>query len=188
MAGGGHAGPADAAVALRFQDRRSLASLALGEIGDVGAAIVEGRVLLRGSMRDLMAAAAGLLRGDPARANAGWWQQMMARARSRAVHTIARDARQVQFHYDLSDDFYALWLDARRVYSCAYYPRAGMTLAQGAGSQARPHLPQAAPGSWRAPARHRRGLGRTAAVAAEHYGVDATGITLSRNQQPMCSA
>ena len=40
------------------------------------------------------------------------------------------DARQVQFHYDVSDDFYALWLDPRRVYSCAYYRDADMTLAQ----------------------------------------------------------
>lgn len=180
--GGGHAGPADAAVALRFQDRRSLASLALGEIGDVGAAIVEGRVLLRGSMRDLMAAAAGLLRGDPARANAGWWQQMMARARSRAVHTIARDARQVQFHYDLSDDFYALWLDPRRVYSCAYYPRAGMTLAQ--AQEAKLDLIcrklRLAPGERLLDIG--AGWGGLLLWAAEHYGVDATGITLSRNQ------
>ena len=37
---------------------------------------------------------------------------------------------EVQAHYDLSDDFYALWLDPRRVYSCAYYRSPGMTLAQ----------------------------------------------------------
>ena len=33
-------------------------------------------------------------------------------------------------HYDVSDEFYALWLDPRRVYSCAYFRDAGMTLAQ----------------------------------------------------------
>lgn len=31
-----------------------------------------------------------------------------------ALHTLERDAQQVQFH-DLSDDFYALWLDPLRV-------------------------------------------------------------------------
>ena len=45
-------------------------------------------------------------------------------------HSIERDARQIEFHYDLSDDFYALWLDPRRVYSCAYYRTPDMTLAQ----------------------------------------------------------
>ena len=55
---------------------------------------------------------------------------MLGRARSVAAHTLAHDARQVQFHYDLSDDFYALWLDPRRVYSCAYYRSPELTLAQ----------------------------------------------------------
>ena len=113
-------GAPDPAVTLRFRDRMALVALATGEIGNVGAAIVEGRVALEGGMRDLMAAAAGLLTRDPAREqHHGWWQRVLARARSMAAHTVARDARQVQFHYDLSDDFYALWLDPRRVYSCA---------------------------------------------------------------------
>lgn len=47
-----------------------------------------------------------------------------------AVHTLQHDARYVQFHYDLSDDFYALRLDPRRVYSCAYFRDPGMTLAR----------------------------------------------------------
>src|SRR3990167_7716152 len=124
-------GAPEPAVTLRFRDRMALVALATGEIGNVGAAIVEGRVALEGGMRDLMAAAAGLLTRDPARdQHHGWWQRVLARARSMAVHTLAHDARHVQFHYDLSDDFYALWLDPRRVYSCAYYRSPGITLSR----------------------------------------------------------
>ena len=66
-AGGPHLGAPDPAVVLRFRDRMALVALASGDIGHVGAAIVEGRVALEGGMRDLMAAATGLLTRDPAR-------------------------------------------------------------------------------------------------------------------------
>jgi cyclopropane-fatty-acyl-phospholipid synthase len=37
-------------------------------------------------------------------------------------HSRARDATAVRHHYDVGNDFYALWLDRRRIYSCAYFP------------------------------------------------------------------
>jgi cyclopropane-fatty-acyl-phospholipid synthase len=176
-------GAPDPAVTLRFRDRMALVALAMGEIGNVGAAIVEGRVALEGGMRDLMAAAAGLLTRDPAREqHSGWWRRVLARARSMAAHTVARDARQVQFHYDLSDDFYALWLDPRRVYSCAYFRDAGMSLAQAQEAKL-DHICRKlrlAPGERFLDIG--AGWGGLLLWAAEHYGVDATGITLSRNQ------
>ncbi len=36
----------------------------------------------------------------------------------------------VQAHYDLSDDFFALFLDPTRTYSCAYFERDDMTLEE----------------------------------------------------------
>ncbi|GKS96436.1 cyclopropane-fatty-acyl-phospholipid synthase family protein [Acidovorax sp. SUPP2825] len=182
LPGGQRLGRAQAPVALQFRDRRSLAALLSGEVGDLGAAIVEGRVRFEGRMRDLVAAAAALLHGDPAREQAGWWTRMMARARSRAVHTITRDAQHVRFHYDLSDDFYALWLDPRRVYSCAYYRDGAMDLAQAQEAKL-DHICRKlrlAPGQRFLDIG--AGWGGLLLWAAEHYGVDATGITLSRNQ------
>jgi cyclopropane-fatty-acyl-phospholipid synthase len=37
------------------------------------------------------------------------------------LHSQQRDQQAVQFHYDLSNEFYKLWLDERLVYSCAYF-------------------------------------------------------------------
>ena len=37
-------------------------------------------------------------------------------------HTRGRDAVAVRHHYDVGNDFYALWLDRRSIYSCAYFP------------------------------------------------------------------
>jgi cyclopropane-fatty-acyl-phospholipid synthase len=176
-------GARDAAVTLRFRDRMALVALASGEIGKVGAAIVEGKVALEGSMRALMAAAAGLLARNPVQdSRHHWWRQVLARARSMAVHSVPQDARQVQFHYDLSDDFYALWLDPRRVYSCAYFRDPTMTLAR--AQEAKLDLIcrklRLQPGERFLDIG--AGWGALLLWAAEHYGVDATGITVSRNQ------
>jgi cyclopropane-fatty-acyl-phospholipid synthase len=37
------------------------------------------------------------------------------------VHSKERDRRAISFHYDISNDFYSLWLDRAMVYSCAYF-------------------------------------------------------------------
>jgi len=37
-------------------------------------------------------------------------------------HSRQRDAIAVRHHYDVGNDFYALWLDRRMIYSCAYFP------------------------------------------------------------------
>ncbi len=44
------------------------------------------------------------------------------------LHSLARDREAVRFHYDVSNDFYALWLDRRMVYSSAYFTDPGENL------------------------------------------------------------
>ena len=188
LPGGRHVGPPQAAVKLEFQDWSSLATLAAGQIGKLAEDYVEQRVRLEGRMRDIMAAAAGLLPGSPVTSDTSWWTQMLRRARSLASHTHQKDAEQIRFHYDVSDDFYALWLDPRRVYSCAYYRDAAMTVAQAQEAkldhicrklmlrQGERFLDIGA------------GWGGLLLWAAENYGVNATGITLSRNQHAYVNA
>jgi cyclopropane-fatty-acyl-phospholipid synthase len=169
-------------VMLRFRSLAPLAALAAGRIGALGAAVVEGQVELEGRVRDIMRAASALLQSDPVRGAPGWWSRIMARTRSMARHTLARDAQQIEFHYDLSDDFYALWLDPRRVYSCAYYRDPDMDLAQAQEAKL-DHICR----KLRLRAGERfldigAGWGGLLLWAAAHYGVQARGITLSRNQ------
>jgi hypothetical protein len=38
-----------------------------------------------------------------------------------ALHSKERDKQAISYHYNRSNDFYALWLDQRMVYSCAYF-------------------------------------------------------------------
>ncbi|MDB5958563.1 class I SAM-dependent methyltransferase [Ramlibacter sp.] len=182
LPGGRRVGPPQAAVKLAFQDWSSLATLAAGQIGKLAEDYVEQRVRLEGRMRDIMAAAAGLLPGNPAASDTSWWTQMLRRARSLASHTQQKDAEQIRFHYDVSDDFYALWLDPRRVYSCAYYSDAEMTIAQAQEAK----LDHICRKLMLRPGERfldiGAGWGGLLLWAAENYGVKGTGITLSRNQ------
>ena len=186
LPGGQRIGASDAAVTLRLKDLAPLASIATGQIGRVGQDYVEGRLDFDGSMRDLMAIAWQLIGDDPTRprnaAPVEWWRHVVHNARSRARHRPPADARQIQFHYDVSDDFYGLWLDARRIYSCAYYAEPALTLAQAQEAKL-DHICRKL--MLRRGERFLdigAGWGALLLFAAEHYGVRAHGITLSRNQ------
>ncbi len=173
---------AGARVTLAFKEWKVLAKLAARQVGAIGEAYVEGKVQIEGAMRDLIDATVGMLPGNPAQTDTSWWSRLQHRAKSRGSHSLRKDAAQIEFHYDVSDDFYALWLDPRRVYSCAYFRTPELTLAQAQEAKldhiCRKLMLQ--PGE-----RYLdigSGWGALLLWAAEHYGVDATGITLSKNQ------
>ncbi|BCO37636.1 cyclopropane mycolic acid synthase MmaA2 [Mycobacterium heckeshornense] len=88
----------------------------------------------------------------------------------------------VQAHYDLSDDFFALFLDPTRTYSCAYFERDDMTLEQAQIAKIdlalgklglRPGMTLLDVGC---------GWGATMRRAIEKYDVNVVGLTLSKNQ------
>jgi len=179
-------GAADAPVVVHVRAMSALASLAAGQIGAFAAAVVEGLVCVEGRMRDIMQVAAHWLQTDPLHVRGGRMGRAFSHAlawlRSRSVHTLARDAENIRFHYDIGDDFYALWLDPRRVYSCAYFGTADMTLAQ--AQEAKLDLIcrklRLQPGERLLDIG--AGWGALLLWAAEHYGASAYGITLSRRQ------
>ena len=70
-------------------------------------------------------------------------------------NTLAGSRRNIHHHYDIGNEFYALWLGETMAYTCAYYPNAAATPGAGAGRQNGPRVPQAA-----AAARGLRGRGR----------------------------
>ncbi|MEX0889441.1 MAG: class I SAM-dependent methyltransferase [Chloroflexota bacterium] len=103
-------------------------------------------------------------------------------------HSRARDLAAVRFHYDVGNDFYALWLDKRLAYSCAYFEAPESTLD--AAQEAKLDLICR---KLRLKAGMRLldigcGWGSLVAFAAERYGVEATGITLSARQAEWAAA
>lgn len=183
LPGGEKAGPNAARIRLKVKDNATLRHLALGEAGTLGQDYVEGKFEFEGSIRDLMLLASSILPESPIdRTKGNWFTALKRHWVSVRRHSQSRDARQIQFHYDLSDDFYQLWLDPRRVYSCAYYREPGMSLAQAQEAKL-DHICR----KLRLHEGERfldigAGWGGLLLWAAENYGVDATGITLSKNQ------
>ncbi len=97
-------------------------------------------------------------------------------------HTLSRDRVAVRHHYDVGNDFFALWLDRRMVYSCAYF--AAGTEEIDAAQEAKLDLVcrklRLRPGERLLDIGC--GWGGLIIHAAQHYGVQAVGITLSEPQ------
>jgi cyclopropane-fatty-acyl-phospholipid synthase len=187
LPGGRRIGPADARVTLRLVGLAPLAHLAAGQIGHLATDYVEGRLDMDGGVRDLIEVASALVREDPTHAAdgsgpIGWWRDLLRATKSLQKHRPEADAKQIEFHYDVSDDFYALWLDPRRVYSCAYFRTPELSLAQAQEAKLE-HICRKLllrPGERFLDIG--AGWGALLLWAAEHHGVRATGITLSKNQ------
>jgi len=140
----------------------------------LGYAYVEGHLRVEGPIQDVFRAAESLARTAASRGRRGLYRVFR--------HTKRGDKEAIQYHYDVSNDFYALWLDRNLVYSCAYFRSESDTLEL-AQEQKLDHILtklMVKPGE--------RfldigcGWGALIVRAAKKFGARATGVTLSRNQ------
>jgi cyclopropane-fatty-acyl-phospholipid synthase len=179
---GASAGAPQPRVTITVRHPLALAALGHPTAGALAARYVEEQIDVDGPIREvvgLSAALAGATDGEssPARRLASW-----------ARHTRLFDSKAVRSHYDVGDEFFSLWLDPRRVYSCAYFRRADDTLDI-AQEQKLDHICR----KLRLAAGERFldigcGWGALAIWAAERYGAQALGVTLSRNQHDYARA
>ena len=88
----------------------------------------------------------------------------------------------VQSHYDLSDDFYRLFLDPSQTYSCAYFERDDMTLEEAQLAKIDLSLGKLGLEPGMTLLDVGCGWGATLRRAIERYDVNVIGLTLSKNQ------
>jgi cyclopropane-fatty-acyl-phospholipid synthase len=88
----------------------------------------------------------------------------------------------VQSHYDLSDDFYRLFLDPSQTYSCAYFERDDMTLEEAQLAKVDLSLGKLGLEPGMTLLDVGCGWGATLRRAIERYDVNVIGLTLSKNQ------
>ncbi len=165
-------GPAPS-VTLVIKDPNLVTQLARPSLDVLGAAYVEGHIDLLGPVEEV------IYIGD-----------VISRALSvddfatptREAHDKATDAEAISYHYDLSNDFYRLWLDRDMVYSCAYFESGEEDIDQ--AQQAKLRLIcrklRLKPGDRLLDVGC--GWGGLARFAAREFGAEVFGITLSREQ------
>jgi cyclopropane-fatty-acyl-phospholipid synthase len=88
----------------------------------------------------------------------------------------------VQSHYDLSDDFYRLFLDPTQTYSCAYFERDDMSLDEAQIAKIDLSLGKLGLQPGMTLLDIGCGWGATMRRAVERYDVNVVGLTLSENQ------
>lgn len=171
-------GVGPASVTLRMPHAGSAMKLFPPDLDTLARAYVHGDIEVEGAAPDVVRLAIELAsaRGTQRRAFARLmeWRPWN--------HSPASDKRAIAHHYDVSNEFYRLWLDSEMVYSCAYFSNGEETLDE--AQQAKLDLIcrklQLKPGE--------RfldigcGWGALLFWAHRHYGVKATGVTLSERQ------
>jgi cyclopropane-fatty-acyl-phospholipid synthase len=99
-----------------------------------------------------------------------------------ARHTAERDARSVRHHYDVGNEFFALFLDETMTYSCAVFSRGATTLAEAQDAKRELVCTKLALAPGERVLDIGCGWGSFAIHAASRHGVHVTGITLSEPQ------
>lgn len=161
-------------LVLRIQSPEAIGHLMRPSLASLGTAYVEGYLDFEGRMLDAFDTVAGFVSSlcpDPKRPRL-----------HKARHTRRLDSESIAHHYDLSNDFYRLWLDANMVYSCAYFRSPTDTLEQ-AQVQKIDHILN----KIRLQPDERLldigcGWGALVLRAASQFGARCVGITLSQKQ------
>ena len=93
-----------------------------------------------------------------------------------------RTKQAISFHYDQPVEFWQLWLDPRLIYSCAYFATAETSLASAQTAKLEMICRKLGLREGEELLDIGCGWGGLICYAAKHYGVKATGITLSQKQ------
>ncbi len=163
-------------VTLKVNTAAALPLLLEPSLDNLGEAYVKGKIDIEGKLSDIINVSYSLARSTMTSAG------KLARVRRYFTHTKSSDKKAIQYHYDVSNDFYRLWLDENMVYSCAYFERGDEDLATAQVKKIDHILTkiQLEPGQRLLDI----GCGWGALVlrAAGKFGARCVGVTLSQNQ------
>jgi cyclopropane-fatty-acyl-phospholipid synthase len=162
-----------------FRDKQALLRVLLAPETGFGDGFTAGQIEIRGNLVDVLHRAFRCWEKSPL---GHFRRSVLARIPRPWRGTLSDSRRNIHYHYDLGNDFYRLWLDERMVYTCAYYPRADLSLeaAQAAKMDLVCRKIGLKPGMRVAEAGC--GWGALALHMARHYGANVRAWNISREQ------
>ena len=95
-------------VTVRLKGLRAASALAKPTLLTLAEAYIDGEVEIEGSVRDAIRGAEAITRAIPR-------PLFQSQGPTNERHSKRDDREAIQHHYDVSNDFYALWLDSRMV-------------------------------------------------------------------------
>jgi cyclopropane fatty-acyl-phospholipid synthase-like methyltransferase len=169
-------------VTLHVKSATALPYLLEPSLDNLGEAYVKGKIDIEGKLSDIINIGYSLARNTVTSAS------KLARVRRYFNHSKSSDKKAIQYHYDVSNEFYKLWLDENMVYSCAYFENGDEDLANAQIKKIDHILTkiQLQPGQRLLDI----GCGWGALVlrAASKFGAKCVGVTLSQNQFDLATA
>lgn len=163
-------------VIISVPSASSLSYLLTPSLSNLGTAYVEGKIDVKGRLNDIINLAHSLAHRTLSP------EGKMGRIRRAFSHSKKKDAQAIHYHYDVSNEFYSLWLDPNMVYSCAYFENGDEDLTTAQLKKIDHILTKIRirPGDKLLDI----GCGWGAIVirAAQNYGANCVGVTLSENQ------
>ncbi|VVD60067.1 SAM-dependent methyltransferase [Pandoraea anhela] len=167
-------------VTLRVNQAAAIPALLEPSLDTLGEAYIRSHIDIDGDLADVMRVAYALAGGAATRQGAS--ASPVTKLARRFSHSKKEDRDSIQYHYDVSNEFYQLWLDERMVYSCAYFEHGDESL-DAAQLKKIDHILnkiRIEPGNTLLDI----GCGWGALVirAAQRFGIKCVGITLSERQ------
>lgn len=176
-------------VTIRLTDRRLHRSLFLNPELRTGEAYMDGTLIVEeGTLRDLLTLYAlnrGNLRSQPLQKAVRGAYKMLRGFYQR--NPVAKSRKNVERHYDLSNELYGLFLDDDLNYSCAYFLKPGDSLETAQRNKLRHIAAKLALKPGQKVLDIGSGWGGMAMYLAEVADVDVTGVTLSAEQQKLAA-
>ncbi len=169
-------------VTVRVPHASALRCLLTPSLDNLGSAYVEGLIEVKGKPADMIDVVTRLAAARVGR------RGRFARIRRHFSHNRVSDAAAVRYHYDVSNEFYAKWLDPNMVYSCAYFEHGDEDLAQAQTKKIDHILTKLALRPGMRLLDIGCGWGALVLRAAERYQARCVGITLSENQAMLARA